>query len=224
MLLSSFFPEGIPFLNIEPNSLARNSIPPIPSLLEENDTENTIQAIALEKMKIPSASENILLLFCCWGFESLLPGHATLFWLTSDTADSIFISFELAPWLLGRAQREASQANLVLKFLLFFLSWFWIGLLKVGKVCLQRHDSTAANLSGLYLPWNSCRMAVLHVKGPVVVVIYQAGSAKPITRERPLTYHQLTFQPSPSIPRCCWVYNLGPPLTLKPTAPQFVFL
>jgi hypothetical protein len=63
MLLSSFFPEGIPFLNIEPNSLARNSIPPIPSLLEENDTENTIQAIALEKMKIPSASENILLLF-----------------------------------------------------------------------------------------------------------------------------------------------------------------
>jgi hypothetical protein len=36
MLLSSFFPEGIPFLNIEPNSLARNSIPPIPSLLEEN--------------------------------------------------------------------------------------------------------------------------------------------------------------------------------------------
>jgi len=63
MLLSSFFPEGIPFLNIEPNSLARNSIPPIPSLLEENDTENTIQAIALEKMKISSASENILLLF-----------------------------------------------------------------------------------------------------------------------------------------------------------------
>ena len=63
MLLSSFFPEGIPFLNIEPNSLARNSIPPIPSLLEENDTENTIQAIALAKMKIPSASENILLLF-----------------------------------------------------------------------------------------------------------------------------------------------------------------
>jgi hypothetical protein len=63
MLLSSFFPEGIPFLNIEPNSLARNSIPPIPSLLEENDTENTIQAIALAKMQIPSASENILLLF-----------------------------------------------------------------------------------------------------------------------------------------------------------------
>jgi len=60
MLLSSFFPEGIPFLNIEPNSLARNSIPPIPSLLEENDTE---KAIALAKMKIPSASENILLLF-----------------------------------------------------------------------------------------------------------------------------------------------------------------
>lgn len=64
----------------------------------------------------------------------------------------------------------------------------------------------------------------LACKGPVVVVIYQAGSAKPITRERPLTNHQLTFQPSPSIPRCCWVYNLGPPLTLKPTAPQFVFL
>jgi hypothetical protein len=66
-------------------------------------------------------------------------------------------------------------------------------------------------------------MAVLHVKGPVVVVIYQAGSAKPIMRERPLTNHQLTFQPSPSIPRSCRVYNLGPPLTLKPTAPQFVF-
>ena len=65
-------------------------------------------------------------------------------------------------------------------------------------------------------------MAVLHVKGPVVVVIYQAGSAKPITRERPLTNHQLTFQPSPSIPRSCRVYNLGPPLTLKPTA-QLVF-
>lgn len=66
MLLSSFFPEGIPFLPIEPNGLARNCIPPIPSLLEENDTENTIhkkRAIPLETEKIPSASENILLLF-----------------------------------------------------------------------------------------------------------------------------------------------------------------
>jgi hypothetical protein len=27
MLVSYFFPEGIPFLNIEPKSLARNSIP-----------------------------------------------------------------------------------------------------------------------------------------------------------------------------------------------------
>jgi len=45
MLLSSFFPEGIPFLNIEPNSLARNSIPPIPSLLEENDTEKDLLGI-----------------------------------------------------------------------------------------------------------------------------------------------------------------------------------
>jgi len=127
-------------------------------------------------MKIPS--ENILLLFGrTQASNTARPCYSVLVEVPSDTADSIFISFELAPWLLGRAQllfdlsffdraqREASLANLVLKFLLFFLSWFWIGLLKVGKVCLQRHDSTAANLSGLYLPWNSCRMAVLHVKG-----------------------------------------------------------
>jgi hypothetical protein len=75
----------------------------------------------------------------------------------------------------------------------------------VGKFYLQRHDSTATNLSGFYLLSNLCCMAVLHVKGYVVVVIYQAGSAKPIMRERPLTYHQLTFQPSPSILRCCWI-------------------
>jgi hypothetical protein len=36
-------------------------------------------------------------------------------------------------------------------------------------------------------------MTVLHVKTHVVVVIYQVGSAKTITQERPLTYHQLTF-------------------------------
>jgi hypothetical protein len=77
-------------------------------------------------------------------------------------------------------------------------------LLKVGNVCLQRYAPTALNLSGLYLLLNSCRMAVLHVKGYVVMIIYQTGSVKPITRERPLTYHQLTFQPNPSIPRCCW--------------------
>ena len=99
MLLSSFFPEGIPFLNIEPNSLARNSIPPIPSLLEENDTENT--AIALEKMKIPSHLRQKI--FYCYSGEHRLrkltarPCYSVLVEVPSDTADSIFISFELAP-------------------------------------------------------------------------------------------------------------------------------
>jgi hypothetical protein len=32
-------------------------------------------------------------------------------------------------------------------------------------------------------------IAILHVKGLVVVVIYQAGSTKPIMQERPLTFH-----------------------------------
>jgi hypothetical protein len=32
-------------------------------------------------------------------------------------------------------------------------------------------------------------MAILHVKGYTVVVIYQVGSVKLIKRERPLTYH-----------------------------------
>jgi hypothetical protein len=46
-------------------------------------------------------------------------------------------------------------------------------------------------------------MTVLHVKGHVVVAIYQVRNDKPITWERPLTYHQLTFQPIPSILRYC---------------------
>jgi hypothetical protein len=37
------------------------------------------------------------------------------------------------------------------------------------------------------------------------MVIYQVGSVKLITRERPLTYHQLTFHPNPSILRYCWL-------------------
>jgi hypothetical protein len=36
------------------------------------------------------------------------------------------------------------------------------------------------------------------------VIIYQVRSVKPITLERPLTYHHLTFQPNPSTPRYSW--------------------
>lgn len=236
MLLSSFFPEGIPFLNIEPNSLARNSIPPIPSLLEENDTENT--AIALEKIKIPSASENILLLFgrtqaskaycpamlLCFGWSTFWHCWFHLY----------IVRASLAPWLLGRAQllfdfsffdraqREASLANLVLKFLLSFLvldqfvkggkglfTKAWLNCCKLIRIVptVVPHGSLACKRAcgGGYLSGGK-RQA------------YHAGK----TLNQP--NHQLTFQPSPSIPRCCWVYNLGLPLTLKPTAPQLVFL
>lgn len=131
MLLSSFFPEGIPFLPIEPNGLARNCIPPIPSLLEENDTENN------------TTLKPRLKRFYCYSGEHRLrkltarnrdPCYSVLVEVPSDTADSIFLSFELAPFLVGRAQllfsfsffdraqREASLANLVLKSLPSFLS------------------------------------------------------------------------------------------------------
>jgi hypothetical protein len=45
-------------------------------------------------------------------------------------------------------------------------------------------------------------MTDLHVKWYVMVVIYLVGRVKSIMRERPLTNHQITFQPSPSISRC----------------------
>uniref|UniRef100_J3LCM8 Uncharacterized protein n=1 Tax=Oryza brachyantha TaxID=4533 RepID=J3LCM8_ORYBR len=39
--------------------------------------------------------------------------------------------------------------------------------------------------SGLYLPLNSCHMAVLHVKGPVLVVIYQAIHFELVAEDQP---------------------------------------
>lgn len=142
MLLSSFFPEGIPFLPIEPNGLARNCIPPILSLLEENDTENTIHKKRQYHLK-PRKYHLRLKIFYCYSGEHRLrkltarnrdPCYSVLVEVPSDTADSIFLSFELAPFLVGRAQllfsfpffdraqREASLANLVLKSLPSFLS------------------------------------------------------------------------------------------------------
>jgi hypothetical protein len=74
----------------------------------------------------------------------------------------------------------------------------------MGKVCLQMHDLDVANLSWLYLSLNLCFMQILYVKGYMVVVVYQVGSVKLIKRERPLTYHQVTFQSRPLITRWCW--------------------
>ena len=77
-----------------------------------------------------------------WMIEACMGDN--LVGVPSDTVDSIFISFELAPWLFGRAQllsdfsffdwarREACLANLVLK-IPFFLFLILDRFVKGGK-------------------------------------------------------------------------------------------
>ena len=209
MLLSSFFPEGIPFLNIEPNSLARNSIPPIPSLLEENDTENTIQAIALEKMKIPSASENILLLF---GRTQASKAYCPAMLLCFGWSTFWHCWFHL---YIVRASPMTSWSSAALVRFLFL--WSSAARSKSGEPCAKIPsflsflvlDQFVKGGKGLFTKaWLNCCKLIRIV--PTVVphgslackracgggyLIYQAGSAKPITRERPLT-NQTTNLPS----------------------------
>jgi hypothetical protein len=46
-------------------------------------------------------------------------------------------------------------------------------------------------------------------------LIYHSESVKPIARKTPSTCHQLTFQPIPLIPRCCWISHFFRRLTMN---------